>query len=75
MSSRNATNIAANAYRTRLVEALVAEGARWLMSTSKVLKHCSNLSELCSKTPSPNTNIYYTEVDLQGHACDELKDH
>lgn len=46
MSSRKATAIAANAYRTRLVEAFAAEGARWLMSTSNVLKVCSIVSEL-----------------------------
>lgn len=77
MSSRKATTIAENAYRTRLVDALAAEGARWLMSTSKVLKVCSHMSEplckmLCLEAEFLNT---YTKVDLHGHSCEELKHH
>jgi hypothetical protein len=38
MSSKNATAMAANEHRTRLVEAFAAEGDRWLISTTSVLK-------------------------------------
>ena len=72
-SSKKATAVAANAYRTRLVDALAAAGARWLISASSVLKVCGNVSILCAGVQGPRWVVPYTEVDLQGHARHELE--